>query len=162
MGHGSIEIPKAIAIIQARCSSTRLPGKVLMPLAGAPMIWHIVKRAQACQHVDKVVVATSSEASDDPLADYCDQVGLVCYRGSLGNVLSRYINLLRQYPHDYVVRITGDCPLIHPPFIDRQLELLHFYKGDMVLLDRSSSVLEGQGVHSSSSLRLVSSIEPSG
>ena len=142
------EIPKAIAIIQARCSSTRLPGKVLKLLAGKPMIWHIANRAQACNHVDKVVIATSDEASDDPLSDFCESAGLDCYRGSLSNVLNRFLTVLENNPHQYFVRITGDCPLIHPPFIDRQIEILHNYDADMVRLEKPSSVLEGQGVHS--------------
>lgn len=149
------ETPKAIAIIQARCSSTRLPGKVLKPLAGKPMIWHIVQRAEACEHVDQVVVATSTEPSDEPLAEFCHQTGLACFRGSLDNVLSRYLAVLEQHPHAYVVRITGDCPLIHPPFIDRQIELVHRHDADMVRLHQPSSLLEGQGVHSSRSLRQV-------
>ena len=152
MYRASIETLKAIAIIQARCSSTRLPGKVLKPLAGKPMIWHIAKRAESCEHVDRVVVATSTEASDDLLAEFCEQAGLACFRGSLNNVLSRYLAVLDQYPHAYVVRITGDCPLIHPRFIDRQIELFHQYDADMVKLDQANSLLEGQGVHSSRSL----------
>lgn len=155
MDRSSSEDPKAIAIIQARCSSTRLPGKVLKPLAGKPMIWHIVKRAESCEQVDQVVVATSTEPSDDPLAEFCEQAGLGCFRGSLSNVLSRYLAVLDKYPHAYVVRVTGDCPLIHPPFIDRQIELLHRHDADMVRLQQPSSLLEGQGVHSSRSLRLV-------
>lgn len=147
------EIPKAIAIIQARCSSTRLPGKVLKPLAGKPMIWHIVQRAWACRHVDQVAVATSIEASDDPLAEFCEQAGMACIRGSLTNVLSRYLAVLEQDPHAYVVRITGDCPLIHPPFIDRQVELLHSHDADMIRLAQPSSLLEGQGVLSTRALR---------
>jgi spore coat polysaccharide biosynthesis protein SpsF len=149
------ETPKGIAIIQARCSSSRLPGKVLKPLAGKPMIWHIVQRSEACEHVDQVVVATSTESSDDPLAEFCAQADLVCFRGSLSNVLSRYLAVLEQYPHPYVVRVTGDCPLIHPPFIDRQIEVLHRHDADMVRLNQLSSLLDGQGVHSSRSLRQV-------
>jgi len=149
------ETPKAIAIIQARCSSTRLPGKVLKQLAGKPMIWHIAKRAESCEHVDQVVVATSTESSDDDLAKFCEQAGLGCFRGSLSNVLSRYLAVLEKYPHVCVVRVTGDCPLIHPPFIDRQIELLHRHDADMVRIDQPSFLLEGQGVHSSRSLKQV-------
>jgi spore coat polysaccharide biosynthesis protein SpsF len=155
MVRSACETPKAIAIIQARCSSTRLPGKVLKPLAGQPMIWHIVQRAESCEHVDQVVVATSAESSDDPLAEFCEQAGLGYFRGSLGNVLSRYLAVLEQVPHAYVVRVTGDCPLIHPRFIDRQIELLDRYDADMVRLEQPSSLLEGQGVHSTRSLRQV-------
>lgn len=155
MNRAFTETPKAIAIIQARCSSTRLPGKVLKPLAGKPMIWHIAKRAESCEHVDQVVVATSTESSDDPLAVFCEQAGLECFRGSLSNVLSRYLAVLDKYPHAYVVRVTGDCPLIYPPYIDRQIELLHHHDADMMRIDQPSSLLEGQGVHSSRSLRQV-------
>jgi spore coat polysaccharide biosynthesis protein SpsF len=145
----------AIAIIQARCSSSRLPGKVLKPLAGNPMIWHIVERARTCRLVDQVVVATSTEATDDALAAFCEAAEIPCYRGSLNNVLSRYLEVLKLHPHDYVVRITGDCPLIHPPFIDRQIEVLAEHDADMVWVSQPASLLEGQGVHSSRSLRAV-------
>lgn len=146
---------KAIAIIQARCSSSRLPGKVLKPLAGHPMIWHIVQRARACERVDRVVVATSVAPSDDPLARFCNETGIECYRGSLSNVLSRYLAVLEQYDHPYFVRITGDCPLIHPPFIDRQIEALITHNGDLVRCDAPSTLLEGQGAFATRSLRQV-------
>lgn len=146
----------AIAIIQARMSSTRLPGKVLKPLSGKPMIWHIVQRARICQLVDRVVVATSVESSDDPLAMYCTQSGIECFRGSLSNVLSRYLDVLDQHPYPYFVRITGDCPLIDPGFIDCQIQALMVYDADMIRINAPSTLLEGQGVHSSRSLRWVS------
>jgi spore coat polysaccharide biosynthesis protein SpsF len=145
----------AIAIIQARMSSSRLPGKVLKPLAGRPMISHVVERAQSCKYVDQVVVATSVESSDDPLADYCLQFGIPCYRGSLENVLSRYLEVLMNHPHRYYVRITADCPLIHPDFIDRQIEGLVAHDGDQIYLVPSVPVLGGQGVHSVRSLRKI-------
>jgi len=147
--------PKAIAIIQARTSSSRLPGKVLKPLAGKPMIWHIVERARACRLVDSVVLATSVETSDDALAEYCAQAGIDCHRGSLNNVLSRYLEVLEKKPHDYYVRITGDCPLIHPDFIDNQIHALNAHDGDMISLDAPAPLLGGQGVHSSRSLYRV-------
>jgi len=147
---------KAIAIIQARMSSSRLPGKVLRPLAGKPMIWQIVERARACCLVDSVVVATSVETSDDALAEYCAQTGIDCHRGSLiNNVLSRYLEVLENKPHDYYVRITGDCPLIHPVFIDNQIHALTAHDGDMISLDAPAPLLGGQGVHSSRSLYRV-------
>lgn len=148
---------KAIAIIQARMSSSRLPGKVLMPLAGKPMIWHIVQRARACEQVDEIIVVTSTDPSDDPLADFCRESGTECHRGSLQNVLSRYMDVLDERPHRYFVRITGDCPLINPEFIDNQLLALQTYDADLVWLERPVSVLEGQGVHSTRSLRLIAS-----
>lgn len=146
---------KAIAIIQARMSSTRLPGKVLKTLAGLPMLSHIVSRARSCQHVDQVVVATSVESSDDPLVDYCNDSGIPCYRGSLGDVLSRYIDVLEMNSNRYYVRITGDCPLIDPDFIDRQIEALVAHDGDQIYLVLPAPVLCGQGVHSVRSLRHI-------
>jgi len=145
----------AIVIIQARSSSSRLPGKVLKPLAGQPMIWHIVQRARACAQVDRVVVATSVEPSDDALASFCNEAGIDCHRGSLANVLSRYLAVLEQDDHPYFVRITGDCPLIHPPFIDRQIQALIAHDADLVRCDALSTLLEGQGACSTRSLRQV-------
>ena len=126
-----------------------------MPLAGRPMIWHIAQRCMQCKHVDQVIIATSTESSDDKLYDYCLRTGLNCFRGSLNNVLSRYSTLINIYPHKYLVRITGDCPLIDPNFIDFQIEALNSYDADLVNLCSPSSVLDGQGVYSSRLLNLI-------
>ena len=130
-------------------SSSRLPGKVLLPLADKPVIAHIVERARLCKNVGNVIVATSKEKSDDILVDYCKKNHIEFYRGSLKNVLSRYIDILESTDYTYCVRITGDCPLIHPPFIDTQIEALEKFNGDLLWSNRQSSVLEGQGVISS-------------
>ena len=142
----------AIAIIQARMSSSRLPGKVMKPLAGKPIIWHIYDRASKCRYVDKVIVATSMDPSDDPLSKFCLKNAMNLYRGSLDNVLSRFTEILAKDSYSYFVRITGDCPLIHPEFIDNQILALKEFAADMVWCEYSSSVLEGQGAHSSRSL----------
>ncbi len=145
----------AIDIIQARMSSSRLPGKVLKPLAGHPMIWHIVQRARMSQWVDQVWVATSCEPSDDPLAEFCAQADIPCHRGSLNNVLSRYLEVLDAHPHRYFVRITGDCPLIDPVFIDKQIEALQAHDGDLTWLAEPVLALAGVGVYSTRSLRHI-------
>lgn len=142
----------AIAIIQARMSSSRLPGKVLKPLAGKAMIWHIYQRALRCKLVDKVIIATSNEKSDDLLANFCEKNNLNVYRGDLNNVLSRFLEILKKDPHPYFVRITGDCPLICPIFIDHQIMALNKFDGDVMWSKRSCASLEGQGAHSSRSL----------
>jgi spore coat polysaccharide biosynthesis protein SpsF len=147
----------AIAIIQARMSSTRLPGKVLLPLAGRPILWHIVQRARACKEVDEVVVATSTDPSDDQLVRFCQDSDIEFHRGSLSNVLSRYTKILGEKPHDYCVRITGDCPLIDPDFIDLQLQALSSMSADFIWLSSPVPVLCGQGAHSSRSLFQVAS-----
>jgi len=147
--------PFAVAVIQARMSSSRLPGKVLKPLAGHPMIWHIVERARRCETLIDVVVATSVEPSDDPLHDFCVESGITCYRGSLDNVLSRYVEVVAQFKCDFFVRITGDTPLIHPTYIDRQLKALKEHDGDLIDIGVRAPVLDGQSVHSARSIALV-------
>lgn len=137
-------------------SSNRLPGKVLMPLGGVPMISHIYDRALKCETLAKVIVATSNDPSDDRLVDYCEQNDMNIYRGSLLNVLDRFTKILKNNPAQYVARITGDCPLIHPPFIDAQIRGLVKYDGDLIVPSNECSVLSGQGVISSRALFKVS------
>ncbi len=119
------------------------------------MILHIVERAEMCKHVNKVVVATSTEDSDNELADLCNKNKINLIRGSLNNVFERYIEAIKRFPCDYVVRITGDCPFIHPEFIDKQIEALSSFDGDFVKVAQNTSLLEGQGVHSTKSLRNI-------
>jgi spore coat polysaccharide biosynthesis protein SpsF (cytidylyltransferase family) len=111
-------IVKVVAIIQARMSSSRLPGKVLMPLASKPVLAHIVERLSYCKMIEKIVVATTDEPSDDLVADYCKNNNIDCYRGSLEDVLDRYYQAAKIYHADPIVRITGDCPVIDPVVVD--------------------------------------------
>jgi spore coat polysaccharide biosynthesis protein SpsF (cytidylyltransferase family) len=110
---------KTIAIIQARMGSTRLPGKMLMDIAGRPAVAHVVGRVRNAHTVNTVVLATTTEAGDDALADWAEKNGVPCYRGSANDVLDRYYEAAKQYGADVVVRITGDCPLADPAVIDR-------------------------------------------
>ena len=109
----------AVAIVQARMSSSRLPGKVLMPLVGIPVLEHVVERLSYCRMIDNIVVATSLEASDDLIEDYCKKINVNVFRGSLDDVLDRYYQAALLHNPDIVVRITGDCPLIDPVVVDR-------------------------------------------
>lgn len=113
---------KVVAIIQARMSSTRLPGKVLMPLAGKPVLAHVVQRSQACRKVDEVVVATSTDLSDDAIEQWCADNQVHCYRGSLNDVLDRYYQSAKLYGADVIVRITADCPAIDPHTVDAVIQ----------------------------------------
>jgi len=108
-----------LIIVQARMTSTRLPGKVLLPLAGEPMLTRLVERLRRVQRADGIVVATTSNATDDPIAALCAQLGVPCHRGSEHDVLSRYADAARLNGADVVVRITSDCPLIDPALIDQ-------------------------------------------
>ena len=108
-----------LAILQARTSSSRLPGKVLAPLAGAPMILRQIERVRRARRIGRLVVATSDQASDDALAGGLAQAGVDVHRGPLDDVLARFVGALDAFgPADHVVRLTADCPLADPQVID--------------------------------------------
>ena len=113
-----------VAIIQGRMGSSRLPGKVLLDIAGKPMIQHVIERARRAQRLDSVVVATSRESTDDPIAEFCAGLGVACSRGSLHDVLDRFHQAASAQHASRVVRITADCPMIDPLLIDETIRLL--------------------------------------
>lgn len=113
---------RIIVIIQARMSSSRLPGKVLKDIAGRPMLAWVVERARKAKTATDVVVATTTEPSDDPIASFCMLMGYACTRGSLSDVLDRYYQTARQFRADVIVRVTADCPLIDPAEIDHVVQ----------------------------------------
>jgi spore coat polysaccharide biosynthesis protein SpsF len=106
------------AVIQARTGSPRLPGKVLEDLGGRPVLEWVVRAAAAATTIDTVIVATSTLAGDDAVADLGDSLGVAVVRGSENDVLSRYVAALDAHPADAVVRLTADCPLLDPTLID--------------------------------------------
>lgn len=111
---------KVLAILQARCSSSRLPGKVLVPILGQAMLARQLERLRRTETLDRLVLATSDDRSDDPLESLCATLGLPCYRGSLDDVLARFAGAYQAFgPSEHVVRLTGDCPLADPMVIDR-------------------------------------------
>lgn len=115
---------RVVAILQARMSSTRLPGKVMKPILGRPMLARQVERLRRCAALDELVVATSDQPDDAPIAALCAQDGVACFRGSLADVLDRFTRCAREHGADHVVRLTGDCPLTDPAMVD---ELVRFY-----------------------------------
>jgi len=110
---------KNVAIIQARMGSTRLPGKVLLQVVGKPLLWHVVNRVCRSKLVDEVVVATSTNRADQEIADFCLKNKIKVFRGSENDVLDRYFAAALKYRADFIVRITADCPLVDPEFIDK-------------------------------------------
>ena len=110
---------KVVAIIQARMGSSRLPGKAMADLGGAPMLARVVARTSRAATVRQVVVATTTETADQVIVDLCAARGWACFRGSQDDVLDRYYQAARQFAAEVVVRITSDCPLIDPSIIDR-------------------------------------------
>src|SRR4051812_28949142 len=108
-----------LTILQARTSSTRLPGKVLMDLVGAPMLARQIERVRRARSIGALVVATSTDASDDAVAALCQGLAVACHRGPLNDVLARFAGALQAFgPSDHLVRLTGDCPLADPQVID--------------------------------------------
>jgi len=107
-----------VAIIQARMGSSRLPGKVLVPVAGKPLLWHILHRLRKCRTVDNVAVATSTDPGDDAIAQFCTEHGVTCIRGPLQDVLERYRLAAVETGAQTLLRVTGDAPLIDPGLID--------------------------------------------
>jgi spore coat polysaccharide biosynthesis protein SpsF len=103
---------KTVAIIQARMTSTRLPGKVMLPLLGKPILVRLLERIEAAPQIDEIVVATTTNATDDVLVDLCASLGVASYRGSEQDVLSRYHGAANQYGAQTVIRLTSDCPLL--------------------------------------------------
>jgi len=115
---------KTIAIIQARMSSSRLPGKVLLDIGGRPMLEWVVERTRRAKTVSQVVVATTLDPSDDPVFEYCRQKDYRAGRGRVHDVLDRYYQVAKHFQADIVVRITADCPLIDPELVDEAVQLL--------------------------------------
>ncbi len=111
-----------LAVLQARVSSSRLPGKVLKPLLGVPMILRQIERIRRARRIDRLVLATSTDASDDPLAALMVEAGVETARGPLDDVLGRFMLAAKPHNPDWIVRLTGDCPLADPAVIDRVIE----------------------------------------
>ena len=110
--------PRVVAIIQGRMSSSRLPGKILADIAGQPMLQRVFIRTSRAASVTETVFATTTDPSDDPVAEYCDFSGISFTRGSLFDVLDRYYQAAKGAKADVVVRVTADCPVIDPALID--------------------------------------------
>lgn len=113
---------KNLVILQARMSSTRLPGKVLASINGKPMIQWQIMRIEMARKVKEIVVATSTDQTDDPLVDFLQDSGYLVQRGSLDNVLERYLEVIRNFgDYQNILRLTADCPLVMPEIVDEMI-----------------------------------------
>ena len=111
----------AVAIIEARMRSSRLPGKVLRPILGKPMLELLVERIKGARRLCSIIIATTESVSDDPIEELAQRLNVNCFRGSEEDVLDRVLSAARTYKADVVVEITGDCPLAEPEKIDDML-----------------------------------------
>jgi len=114
-----------IAILQARLSSKRLPGKVLRRINSQPIIYWQIKRILRSRRIDKLIVAISEDSSDDLLANYLESIDQEYLRGPLNDVLARFIKVEQKFNPDIILRLTGDCPFVMPDLIDLMLEIFH-------------------------------------
>ena len=110
-----------LAIIQARMSSSRLPGKVLRDICGKSMLERVLDRVRLARQVDRILVATTTDPSDDVLVEKCSELQVDCHRGSMQDVLDRFYQAARGFEPRYVARITADCPVIDPGLIDETI-----------------------------------------
>lgn len=109
---------RIVAIVQARMSSRRLPGKVLHRIAGKPLLGYLLERLRRCRTLDAVLVATSVHPDDDAIARFCESLGVPCHRGPLNDVAGRFLGALDRTGADAFVRVNGDSPLLDPNLID--------------------------------------------
>jgi spore coat polysaccharide biosynthesis protein SpsF len=133
---------KTVAIIRARMTSTRMPGKVLRPILGKPMLEHLIERLRVARTLDEIWVATTSNATDDATAELARGLGVSCFRGSETDVLDRVLQTARAARADVIVEVTGDCPLIDPGVVDRLVEVYRANEFDHVsnILNRTYPV----------------------
>lgn len=114
---------KIVATIEARMTSSRLPGKVLMPVLGYPMLHHLVTRLRAVSSLDGIVLATTSNPTDNLLEAFASKEGIACFRGSENDVMQRVIDAAGSVGADVVVEITGDCPIIDPEIVEQAIRM---------------------------------------
>jgi len=112
-----------LAVIQAKMNSSRLSGKVMLPLLGKPVIYRIYERLNFSKKLDEICISTSTDPSDDPIAKYAKENGIKCFRGSNRNVVDRHLSAAKLFNADVIVRITADCPVIDPTIVDELLEI---------------------------------------
>jgi spore coat polysaccharide biosynthesis protein SpsF len=121
-----------VIVVQARMSSSRLPGKVMLPILGKSLLFRMIERLQMISRKAQIVIATSEEETDDVIEQEASKINIPCYRGNLNNLLDRHYQAAKQLGADIVLKIPSDCPLIDPRIIDKVLD---FYFDDPARYD---------------------------
>ncbi|HEV2563166.1 MAG TPA: NTP transferase domain-containing protein [Rhizomicrobium sp.] len=132
------EHPRIVAVIQARMGSTRLPGKVLKPIAGKPLLWHIVHRLKRSRYIEEIAIATSINPRDDAIVQFAKLNNIAVVRGPEDDVLARFARAADLLDADIIVRVSSDAPFIDAGFIDYLIEHLIQQNGDYVLLEEGA------------------------
>lgn len=118
----SLSGKRVIAVVEARMTSSRLPGKVLLPAAGRPLLQVLVERLQRVSRLDGIVIATTVNATDNPIVELAQRVGVGAFRGSEADVLDRVVKCLQANRAEICVEVTGDCPLADPQIVNEALD----------------------------------------
>ena len=113
---------KIVAIIEARMTSSRLPGKVLMEVLDKPILHYLVSRLKRVQLLDEIVLATTTNSTDDSLVEFANNENIKCYRGSEDDVMARVVGAAESVDADLIVEITGDCPIIDPNIVEQVIQ----------------------------------------
>ncbi len=136
--------PRIVAVIQARMGSTRLPGKVLRPIAGKPLLWHVVHRLRASKLIEEIAIATTTNPLDEAIVEWGANEGVRVIRGPEDDVLARFARAAQALDADIIVRVSSDAPFLDAGFIDHLVESLIAQDGDYVMLeDGATSAHEG-------------------
>jgi len=130
---------KTVIIVQARMTSTRLPGKVMKQVLGKSLLQYQIERLQRVKLADEIAIATTTNQTDESIVELCNRLAIACFRGSEEDVLGRYYQAATTYKADTVVRVTSDCPLIDPEVID---EVIDCYLNNQSNYDYVSNCLE--------------------
>jgi spore coat polysaccharide biosynthesis protein SpsF len=136
---------RIVAVIQARMGSTRLPGKVLKPIAGKPLLWHIVHRLQRSRRIEEIAIATSTHPRDDAIAEFGKLNNVTVVRGPEDDVLARFARAAELLDADIIVRVSSDAPFIDAGFVDHLVDHMIAQNGDYVLLE-DGAVTAHEGV----------------
>lgn len=134
---------KVLCIVQARMGSERLPGKVIKPLMGKPMVLYTLDRLTKSKYIDELVLATSIDEKEQPLVDIVQNAGYKFFRGSENNVLKRYRDAAEEFRGEIIIRVTGDCPLIDPQIVDNVITYFKMNDYDYVRLDVPNTFVRG-------------------
>ena len=137
-GRNEREHIRVVAVIQARMGSTRLPGKVLRPVAGEPLLWHIVHRLKACRLIEEIAVATTTNPADEAIVEWCNAQNVTVVRGPEDDVLARYARAAEKLDADIIVRVSSDTLFLDAGFVDHLVATLIEQDGDYVLLEDGS------------------------
>ncbi len=118
----SLHAKRVVAVVEARMTSSRLPGKVLLPASGKPLLQILVERLQRVDRLDEIVIATTVNTTDNPIVELAQRLGVAAFRGSEADVLDRVVQCLQTRRAEICVEVTGDCPLVDPLIVNEALD----------------------------------------